>query len=104
MTLHHTWLVTLTLTGLGALNYLDENAFLAKGIDVMCMNYRFSPWKQFYGPFTPYVTALDCLAHCGPSSKAFLQSECVSWQYAMANQSRVEAAYFLSSSTLSSLN
>ena len=74
------------LTGLGALNYLDENVFLARGIDVMCMNYRLAPWKQFYGAFTPYVTALDCLAHCGPESKASLQSECVPWQFAMANQ------------------
>ena len=78
------------LTGLGALNYLDENVFLAKGIHVMCMKYRFAPWKQFYGPFTPYVSALDCLAHCGPNSKAFLQSECLPWQYAMANQSELK--------------
>lgn len=78
------------LTGLGALNYLDENIFLSEGIDVMCMNYRFAPWKQFYGPFTPYVTALDCLAHCGPNSKMFLQSECLPWQYAIANQAELK--------------
>ena len=77
------------LTGLGALNYLDENIFLAKGIDVMCMKYRFTPWDQFYGPFTPYVSALDCLAHCGPTSKAFLQSEFVPWQYAKENRAEL---------------
>ena len=78
------------LTGLGALSYLDENTFLEKSISVMCMQYRFAPWKQFYGRFTPYVTALDCLAHCGPSSQLFLQSECVPWQYAMANKARLK--------------
>lgn len=78
------------LTGLGALNYLDENLFLSKEINVMCMKYRFSPWKQFYGPFTPYVTALDCLAHCGPSAKTVLKSEYVPWQYAMANQAELK--------------
>ena len=75
------------LTGLGALNYLDENIFQKKDISVMCMKYSFAAWNQFYGPFTPYVSALDCLAHCGGgASKSLLQSIAVSWQYAIANQ------------------
>ena len=75
------------LTGLGALNYLDENTFLAKDISVMCMKYSFAAWNQFYGPFTPYVSALDCLAHCGGGTlKYLLQSIAVSWQYAIDNQ------------------
>jgi hypothetical protein len=78
------------LTGLGALNYLDENVFLANGINVKCMKYRFNPWKQFYGPFTPYVSALDCLAHCGSMSKSFFQSEAVSWHHAIVNQDELK--------------
>ena len=63
------------LTGLGALNYLDQNEFLEKGIDVMCMKYRFAPWQQFYGSFTPYVTALDC-STLWANSKEVFHSEC----------------------------
>lgn len=53
------------LTGHGARNYLDHRAFEARGMEVSYIDYGLSPYPQLHGDFTPYVTALDLVAHCG---------------------------------------
>lgn len=50
------------LTGHGARNYLDHEAFNAKGISVSYMTYNPLPWPQPHGDFTPFVTGLDLIA------------------------------------------
>ena len=50
------------LTGHGAANYMDHDAFEARGIDVAYMNYGARPWPQIMPEFTPYVTIFDLLA------------------------------------------
>jgi hypothetical protein len=53
------------LTGHGAKNYLEHEAFEADGIDVEYIDYGLLPYTQLHGPFTPYVSALDLVANCG---------------------------------------
>ena len=50
------------ITGLGARDYLDHEAFEAEGVDVRYMNYQQLPWPQPFGDFTPYITGLDLVA------------------------------------------
>ena len=50
------------LTGHGAANYMDHDAFEARGMDVAYMTYGAKPWPQIMPEFTPYVTIFDLLA------------------------------------------
>jgi hypothetical protein len=68
------------LTGHGAANYLNHEAFEAAGIAVEYMNYSRTPWPQFGGPFTPFVTILDLIAHTGPHAVAYLRPATVDWR------------------------
>src|SRR5205807_669864 len=68
------------LTGYGAANYLDHEAFEREGIAVEYMNYALSPYQQFHGDFTPYVTILDLIAHVGADAGSFLRSGTQSWR------------------------
>jgi hypothetical protein len=56
------------ITGHGARNYLDHEAFDSAGIDVRYMNYKIFPWPQPYGNFTPYVSGLDLIASTDPET------------------------------------
>ena len=71
------------ITGLGAMDYLDHSAFESTGIDVCYMNYQKKEYPQKFYPFTPYVTALDLVANCGPSGRDFINSGVISWQEAL---------------------
>ncbi|MBV8370318.1 MAG: WbqC family protein [Candidatus Eremiobacteraeota bacterium] len=67
------------VTGLGALNYLDEPSLAAEGVRVEVMAYRRTPYPQLHGVFDPHVSVLDLIANAGPQSAAFLDSEAVPW-------------------------
>lgn len=67
------------VTGHGALNYLDHEAFEARGIAVRYIDYRKVPYPQ-PGTFTPYVSILDAIAHCGEATRELLCSEVVDWR------------------------
>jgi hypothetical protein len=82
---------TVYLTGHGALNYLDHSIFESRGIDVRCMDYSVGPWPQDHGAFTPYVTALDALAHLGPAAATVLHSTSLSWSDACERHRRLSA-------------
>lgn len=56
---------TTYVTGHGAARYLDHAAFERAGVAVAYMDYRREPYPQSHGAFTPYVTGLDLVAHCG---------------------------------------
>lgn len=69
------------ITGHGARDYLDHAAFEAAGIAVRYMDYAVRPWPQDHGAFTPYVTALDLIAHVPAVDRAaHLVPRTVDWQ------------------------
>lgn len=68
------------VTGHGAKNYLDHNAFENAGVPVHYMEYTSKAWPQHYGEFTPYVTALDMVAHVPIQSRiAHLPTKLQHW-------------------------
>lgn len=71
---------TLYLTGHGARNYLAHERFEEKGIDVAYIEYGCAPYPQQHGAFTPYVTALDLVAHCGRRGRELIGGRTVSWR------------------------
>ena len=68
------------VTGHGARNYLDHDAFERAGIDVQYMNYRKAPYPQQHGEFTPYVSILDLIANLGPNGLRYINSGTVKWR------------------------
>lgn len=74
------------ITGHGARHYLEHEAFEARGIDVDYINYGLSPYKQFHGAFTPYVTALDLVANCGKDGVHHLAGTQIPWREFIAKQ------------------
>ena len=82
---------TVYLTGHGALNYLDHSIFEDRTIEVRYMDYSLGPWPQDHGEFTPYLTALDALAHLGPAAKTALHSTTLHWSDALERHRRLSA-------------
>ncbi|MBC7280426.1 WbqC family protein [Hoeflea sp.] len=68
------------ITGHGARNYLDHPLFEAQGISVSYMDYQRIPYRQSHGAFTPYVSALDLVAHCGRDGLANIASGTQNWK------------------------
>jgi len=68
------------ITGHGARNYLDHDLFEKNGVAIRYMQYERTPYPQLHGDFTPYVTALDLVANCGPSGAAFIRSSTTDWR------------------------
>lgn len=69
------------ITGHGAKNYLDHNAFESAGVPVYYIDYTADTWPQYYGEFSPYVTALDMVAHTPIQSRvAHLPTKLHHWQ------------------------
>jgi hypothetical protein len=62
------------VTGHGARNYLDHDLFERNGIAVEYMRYECRLYPQLHGPFTPYVSALDLVANCGPQGARYIVS------------------------------
>ncbi len=68
------------LTGHGARHYLEHDRFEAHDIDVVYMNYGLRPYPQSHGTFTPYVTALDLVAHCGKAGVSWIAGSPIPWR------------------------
>jgi hypothetical protein len=68
------------LTGHGAANYLDHEAFADAGVDVAYMNYSLACWPQPGASPTPYVSILDLIARTGPEARSFLKPATVPWR------------------------
>ena len=80
------------VTGHGALDYLEHEAFDAAGIAVQYMDYDLSPYPQLHGAFEPYVTALDVLANTGPEALAHVNAVTVPWQAMVARRAAAAGA------------
>ncbi len=69
------------VTGHGARNYLNHEAFEAAGVNVDYMEYEVLPWGPQVADFSPYVTSLDLLAHVGGAGAAdHLIPKTVNWR------------------------
>lgn len=68
------------ITGHGARNYLDHEAFELVGVGVRYMNYSCLPYRQLHGQFTPYVSALDLVANCGIEGEKLIQPTTINWK------------------------
>jgi hypothetical protein len=68
------------ITGLGALKYLDHEAFERAGIEVRYMNYLKLSYPQLHGNFDPYVSALDLVANCGREGAQYMKSQTSHWK------------------------
>ena len=78
---------TTYVTGLGALDYLDEPQLRAAGIAVRVMRYRRSPYAPLHGAFDPHVSILDAIANLGSAAGEALESPAVGWDEAVAEVS-----------------
>ena len=73
------------ITGHGAAQYLDHDAFESEGVSVSYMDYDLSPYPQGEGDFAPYVSILDLIArHDQPVEK--LRSHIIPWRSFMADR------------------
>lgn len=68
------------VTGHGASQYLDHEMFEQAGVRVEYMNYAKTPYRQLHGEFTPYVSALDLIANCGPAGADCIRSRAIYWK------------------------
>ena len=62
------------VTGLGALDYLEQDIFHEQGIEVLYMEYRKRPYPQGFGAFNPFVSGLDLVANCGRGGAEYICS------------------------------
>lgn len=68
------------VTGHGAAQYLDHEAFAARGVAVDYMVYSKKPWPKSGGTFSPFVSILDLIAHTGPAAASYLEPATEPWQ------------------------
>jgi hypothetical protein len=68
------------ITGHGARNYLNHEIFENAGITVQYINYQLVDYPQIHGAFTPYVSALDLVANCGPQGSEVIRSTTMPWR------------------------
>ena len=60
------------LSGVGAREYLDEQAFTRAGIKVSWQEFKVKEYPQAFPGFVPDMSALDLVLNCGPRSLDFL--------------------------------
>ena len=68
------------ITGHGARNYLNHEAFEEAGVRVEYMDYAKLPYPQLHGAFTPYVSMLDLIANRGPTGRDVIRSGTKPWR------------------------
>lgn len=71
------------ISGHGGLNYIDQSLFSSGNVALKTLKYKFLPWEQPYGTFTPYVSGLECFAYLGESAKDYLKSSLLDWEEAL---------------------
>jgi hypothetical protein len=79
------------ITGHGARDYFDHQAFERAGIDVLYLDYDLSPYSQPHGPFDPYVTVLDMIAHASAPSRR-IGAALVPWRDFLARSETSQCA------------
>lgn len=79
------------VTGHGALNYLDHDAFEAAGIQVLYADYSLAKYPQLGEGFTPYVSTLDLIAMTGPEARSYIRPTLVPWRDFQARRMKEHA-------------
>jgi hypothetical protein len=74
------------VTGQGAANYLDCEAFEKAGVTVDFMDYAPRPWPNHREPFNPYVTILEPIAHDGQNAVHCLNPKTIGWRDFMSQR------------------
>jgi hypothetical protein len=75
------------VTGHGARNYLEHEAFEANGVVVEYLDYGLQAYPQLHGDFTPFVSSLDLIANRGREGRAHLRSPAIPWREFLARRS-----------------
>ena len=68
------------ITGHGAANYLNHQAFDAAGIGVEYMEYSLTTWSRGSLTPTPFVSVLDAVGWTGQLAGSLLKPSTVRWQ------------------------
>lgn len=55
-------------------DYANVEAFEAAGVEVVFQNYQHPDYPQLHGTFEPYLSVVDLLFNCGPSSLDVIMS------------------------------
>lgn len=71
---------TTYVTGHGARNYLNHQAFEEARIAVRYMRYERRPYRQCHGSFDPHVSVLDLIANEGRGGAEYLLSSTEDWR------------------------
>ena len=62
------------LSGAGANDYLDVDAFAAAGIEVRFQSFDHPVYEQRYQPFEPFLSVVDLFMNCGRESLSLIRS------------------------------
>lgn len=57
------------LSGISGKKYLQEEIFAAKGVKIEYQDFQHPVYPQRFGPFEPYLAAIDLLCNCGPDGR-----------------------------------
>jgi hypothetical protein len=68
------------VTGHGAADYLDHEAFEAAGVAVEYMAYSKTPWPRSSAGFSPFASILDLVANVGEEAADCLRPATVPWR------------------------
>lgn len=74
------------VTGHGASNYLNHEAFENKGVRVEYMAYSKTPWPRQGGPGSVYASVLDLIAHTGEAAASYLHPATSAWRDFLQNR------------------
>lgn len=66
---------TTYLSGTGTKDYMDESFFPKNNIEIEFNHFTHPTYQQLYPPFEPYMSVLDLLMNCGPSSEKIIKGE-----------------------------
>jgi len=61
--------------GASGKSYIDEERFLAEGIQVVFQHYQYPVYPQLFGEFIPYLSIVDMLFNVGEKSLSFLMNK-----------------------------
>jgi hypothetical protein len=79
------------VTGHGAADYLDHEAFEAAGVAVEYMAYSRMPWPRSSAGFSPFASILDLVANVGEDAPRYLRPATVPWKRFLHDRLRGQA-------------
>jgi hypothetical protein len=68
------------ITGPSARDYLEEDKFMAHGIQLSYIQYDYSEYPQLYPPYDPQVSILDLMLMTGPEALSWITCNRQAWE------------------------